>query len=297
MNTLKEDYAELVALTQLFLLREFSIKDKQVTDPQTYAFFKHILPKEAIQRPSVQTPPVKTNDVKSTASLPPPKSPPSPQPSPPQPSLPPVEPPPEPIKVESLPEKAIAISTGSKKGYVINLEPLSPPVPLDCKDIKQIFKEQLIHYPISEEIPSDQIAKKIKNSWQIEQNIPPIIILSFNEQEKSRAFLQAIADAISQHLAPARVLSGPQIEKEKKWDIVLKTKGLRLVIASDYGLYLLPELMKCYKETPKQAKHYLYQTPLLLLSDLTLYLKQPQLKPLLWKAICNEFNASRGFQV
>lgn len=288
MNLLKEEYAELIALTQLYLLREYSLNDKQVADPQTYAFFKQILPKEVIPRSPVQ-PPIVKQAAKPTMTLPPSS------PSPP-PSLPPVEPPPEPTKPEPQPEKPIAASTNIKKSYLIALEPLLNSNPLDCKEIKQIFKEQLPQHPILEEIPSDQAAKKIKQAWQIEQNIPPIIILSFNEQEKSRAFLHAMADAISRHLAPARVLSGPQIEKEKKWDVILKAKDLRLVIASDYGLYLLPELMKCYKETPKQAKHYLYQTPLLLLSDLTLYLKEPQLKPLLWKAICSEFNASRSSQ-
>lgn len=287
MNSIKEQYAELVALTQLFLLREFSIKDKQITDPQTYTFFKTQLPKEPIQCPSIQPVSIKTTPPKPTVNSMP-LTPPSPIAS-----LPPITPPPEPAKPEPQIEKPIAPAPMIKKNSVIAFEPLPHPVPVDFHEIKQIFKEHFSHYPILEEIPSDQQAKTIKNAWQIEQNIPPIIILSFNEQEKSRAFLHAIADAISRHLAPARVLSGPQIEKEKKWDLVLKSKELRLVIASDYGLYLLPELMKCYKEAPKQAKHYLYQTPLLLLSDLTLYLKEPQLKPLLWKAICKEFNASK----
>ncbi len=70
-----------------------------------------------------------------------------------------------------------------------------------------------------------------------------------------------------------------------------QSPDLRLVIASDYDLYLQPELMKVYREAPQQGKHYLNKTPLLLLSDLSLYLKEPQLKSLLWRAICNEFAA------
>ena len=70
------------------------------------------------------------------------------------------------------------------------------------------------------------------------------------------------------------------------------SSNLRLIIASDYGLYLQPKLMAYYREVTQQGKHFVNNIPLLLLSDLALYLKEPQLKSLLWRAICKEFAAS-----
>ena len=144
---------------------------------------------------------------------------------------------------------------------------------------------------VNETIPEDAVALKVKNSWLNEQTIPPVVILSFRGEEKELAFLKNVAHAISLRLAPARVIQASKWEKENGWQAITHSPDLRLVIASDYDLYLQPELMKVYREAPLQGKHYLNKTPLLLLSDLSLYLKEPQLKSLLWRAICNEFAA------
>lgn len=304
LNSLQDSYSELIALTQLFLLREFPIKDELLTDVQTHAFFKKsILDSTKHQAKSAQTvkqeakevheettrEPVRPQNVPHspplTNSLPPSKL-----PTPPIESTPLAEKPSTPtkaIKPETQPSKPATPDV--TKAPLFNLEPLPPPVIPSHQEFKQWMKEHHPHFPLIEKPPSDHLAKKMKNAWQKELSLAPIVILAFNEQEKSLVFLKNIAQAITRHFAPAQVLSGLKIEQEKKWDALLKTPELRLVIASDYGLYLLPDLMKHYKESSHQdSKHYLDKTPLLLLSDLSLYLKEPQLKSLLWRAICNE---------
>jgi hypothetical protein len=281
---LKEHYSELVSLTQVFLLRNYSLADPFTIDPATHRFFQKWNKRlETVPMPVRSTPaaPIYATNPPPSPDPFPPQTQPEPHPATPnpEPSVPP-SPKPRPPEVPNRPH--------SHSSPFLSLEPLKGYEPMDLQDFKKIFKEQFPTFSISEQIPSDEKAQQVKNSWQTETEIPPVLILSFHEGEKSFAFLRNIAFAIHLHLTPARVISGPKLEQEKKWDKVLNTKGLRLIIASDYGLYLLPELMKYYKEAPRQAKHFLNQIPLLLLSDPSLYLKEPHLKAFLWQAILNE---------
>lgn len=270
----KQHYKELVALTQLFLLQEFEFKRKIPVQADIYQDFK--------KRYS-------TAEKVKEAPLPPPiivKAPPV------APSIPLAEKPksmPEPV-AKPVNEPPKAKPPEEKKSSAFKLEPFSTVESFDYQEMRETIRTQFPQHTVLDQIPSDKQAQHIKKAWQTEAVIPPIVLLSFNEQEKQLAFLKNVAQAITRHLAPACVLSGLKIEQEKKWDIFLNNPALRFVIASDYGIYLLPGLMHHYKES-NQAKHFLKNTPLLLLSDVSLYLKQPQLKPLLWRTICTEFRS------
>ncbi len=302
MNSLQEHYFKLVSLTQLFLLREFSLREKLTTNHETYLFLQksvksshpsqELAPLEKKSLPPLLLASPKTAKKalipSSSSPLPPQKPPPQPTPLPPQPA--PPEPYPEPTIPEPHPPTIIDRShQKSRYSALFSLEPLPALTPVDCQEFKHILKEQYPHYIFIDHIPSDTLAKKIKNTWQTEQTTPSVMILSFNDQDKSLVFLQSIAQAITRYFAPARIFSSAKIEQEKRWDLLLANPELRLIIASDYGLYSLPELMKHHKEIPQQARHFLNHIPLFLLSDLSLYFKEPQLKPFLWRAICKEF--------
>jgi hypothetical protein len=278
------EYSELIALTQLFLLREHCLQEYIVTDPTTHHFFKnsHLID----VKKEITTAPLPSLPLAQSPVYPLPKQ---------------VEPMilPQPIEKKaplSTEIKEIATPKITKEGKSsiasFSLEPMAATNCLEKEEYIRFFQKNFPHYSLLEKTPSDQKAQKIKNAWHTEQLIPPIILLSFNDQEKHLTFLKNVANAITRHLAPAKVLSGITIEQEKRWESLLKTSELRLIIASDYGLYLLPGLMKHYKENARTAKHFVDQTPLLLLSDLSLYLKEPQLKPLLWRAICTEYEVS-----
>lgn len=309
MNSLVKQYAELVSLTQLFLIKEHNIHESRLSFPKEKAFFnsrlkpvekKYHQPPVAAER--LPPPPTKQN-------IPLPQPTPQPGISPPQAQPPQLAPlaaqpthPPIPLtqakpsSKHSLPptqpeEILQNKSEKSKQTQLFSLDPLaSAPLVAEDHGFKAILQKTFPHYRLNETIPDDRLAKKLMNAWSLEQSIPPVIILAFNEKEKHLTLLKNIAKAITLRFAPARVMSGLKLEKDKQWDSLLNTADLRLIIASDYGLYLQPALMTHYREASKQAKHFLNQTPLLLLSDLDLYLKEPQLKSLLWRAICNEFS-------
>ena len=58
-------------------------------------------------------------------------------------------------------------------------------------------------------------------------------------------------------------------------------KGIKLIISSDFGIYSFPNLMRYYREFQKT----LGGIPVLLLTDLSLYLTQPHLKAALWQTL------------
>lgn len=303
MTIIKERYTELLALTQLFLLREYSPQAVRLADPTTHAFF------QKWKTPSLQKKEMKPITPIRTATIPPdppprpPETPspnlpdPVPAPTKPDPIPPPTQPEPtQPPIVHQKPQQAEATVLSSLKTrlepFSFKLEPLSTPPAFDKREGWQLMQSLFPQFELRETIPSDVLAQKMKKSWANEQLIPPVILLSFHNQEPHLTFLKNLAQAISLRLAPARVLSALKLEKEQQWETVLASPGLCLVITSDYELYMQPHLMRYYREVPQQGKHFLNQVPLLLLSDLALYLKQPQLKALLWRAICNEFAVS-----
>ncbi len=157
---------------------------------------------------------------------------------------------------------------------------------LDFGLLRNLFKTQFSHIPVIEQIPSDAMAKKIATRWKTKNQIAPISVLYFSEDPLQKAFLTEIATAIDVYFGPARLIDASAIEKEKQWETFLESGDLKLVIVCDYTLWQLTDLMRHYKEVPSQQLRTLGKTPLFLLPDLSLYLKDPLLKRSLWKSLC-----------
>lgn len=303
MKIILRHFRELLSLTQLYLHREYPLKAYQTADPALFSYFRNRGGNSPLGN--------QNNPSKMLTSLKPTVS--APLKPPPQASTSSVTLPPNlqlpqtlqteanlqthdaEIKVEktSNTSQAPLNQNQSTKQKIASksfaLESFSPQAPQDLTEFGKLYRQLFPEIPLIETIPNDSFAIKIKNAWVNEQTIPPVIILSFRNQDKELAFLKNVAQAITLRLAPARVISALNWEKEKGWEEILNSPDLKLFIACDYDLYLQPALMKVYQEAPQQGKHYLSKTPLLLLSDLSLYLKEPQMKSLLWRAICNEF--------
>lgn len=325
MATKKELYLKLLNLTQLYLLREFSLQESKQTDPLIYQFFQTHLKKPSnpppIHHPILSTPIQKHSSPSSTPlpkfqSTPSPISSPTPphissppikptstapnaiphetsswtpsthpkiQESPPLPSLPPPTPP--------IPPEATSVPANKKKEF--SLEPLKPSTPSDFHEFWKNFPSLFPQWLLSQSTPNDTLAKKNRDRWIKKNELPSVFILAFHNKEPQLSFLKNIAHAISLRFAPAKVISTSLTEKESSWENLLNPSHLRLIIASDYELYLEPQLMRLYQENRQEGKHTLNNIPLLLLSDPSLYLKDPQLKPFLWRALCNEFSNSK----
>lgn len=309
MTSLKTSYGELIALTQLYLLRECDGIKNLTVSPDTLLHYQKLnFPQNKTEsRPHLPQQTILTKAPIETNSTPPRPQTPLPAtaaplqvkepaktttPFPPSYPVPPKLPQPQ-LQENPAPAEKTTSLPGSKTVALSTLAPYNGP-PAQFKEIWTFFQTHLHQIALEDVIPDDLTAKRNKNRWQEAETIPPILILSFDEGVKSLAFLKNIANAITSRLAPARVINAPKIENEKQWGTLLNTQGLKLIIASDYGLYLQPLLMQFHQENPQEGKHFLNHIPLLLLSDLEFYFKNGKMKAYLWRAICTEFAAMRG---
>lgn len=169
------------------------------------------------------------------------------------------------------------------------IESPQPPKPAtDFKSVRNVLSVIAPQLAIIDEIPNDQIAKKLSQRWKTKNQSAPISILIYQEPPEQRALLEEIAKAIDVYYGPAKIVHAEKIEKEKQWEAFLSVENLKLVIACDYTLWQLTHLMHFYKETPAQNTRVLGNIPLFLLPDLSLYLKDALLKRSLWKALCQK---------
>jgi len=246
-KTTQEQFAELIALTQLHITQEYAKSDWINSDTETVQFFKGL--KKAVSKPIVELP------------------------------KPPISKKPMIVKEESAPK----ITEEKPKAQPIKpskfeLEPVQEVTQVDFNEMRQILAQHFPQQVVLDEIPNHNEAKA---SFLI----PEVVVLALNENAKYHAFLSNLSKAINRQIAPAELLSAQVWEKGENWEEFLKSEKLRLVIVSDRTLHALPNLMKLYRENAKMAKQYLGRVPVQLLPDIGVYFQRPQLKVDLWKAI------------
>lgn len=170
---------------------------------------------------------------------------------------------------------------------VVKAEPLPKPS-VNFSQVRNVLSVVAPELAILDEIPNDEIAKKLSERWKTKNQSAPISILTYQEPAEQRTLLEEIAKAIDIYFGPAKIVNAEKIEKDKQWGAFLSVEGLKMVISCDYTLWQLGALMHYYKETPAQGSRLLGNVPLFLLPDLSLYLKDALLKRSLWKALCQK---------
>ena len=305
-DNLQVKYAELVALTQLFLLQEYPLDKRIPAESASFEYFKQYALRQRQQgqaksltqapmappSPVIISEPVYAPTVKAAAPLP------KPQPL----NTPSViiatEPPPiaaqlpkreptvtvTPISKVEAPPAPKTIEKKKSTG-LLELQPMDPPTAADLNEMRTLVREHVPSHVLLDAVPDDSLAKQLLGGWKQQVQAPAVMILTFNDPDKQMDFISNVTKAIRLCLAPAQMMPADKIERDKEWDRWLQSSGLRLILASDYGIYAMPELMKHYKEDSRTAKRYLGKVPLLLLPDISVYLKEPSLKPSLWRAL------------
>ena len=282
MNSILQNYRELLSLTQTLILSDFTSSSSFPTDLETYDFFKQFITPRQIKKENSTYQVMQTQSPNQNFHTPPPSI------------LQKVKVPielPQPQLIqsqkirESLPPSAI-YSKNKKQDSVLKLEPFAESKQIDYNSLKLEFKNLFPNLILQDSVPDDSEARKINQQWKNQSLSPQVILLFFDETPEQKDFLQKVTDAITQKIAPASLFSAYTIEKQNKWENMFKIQGIKLIIAPDYGIYLLPGLMHHYREFQRT----LGGIPILLLTDISLYLKQPSLKTALWQAICSNFD-------
>lgn len=205
---------------------------------------------------------------------------------------------PEKIKKEVAPAKRPPPKLEHKETPIApKIEPLKPvqesppPAPLpkkapsDFREVRNILSIVAPELNIIDEIPNDEIAQKIEMRWKTKNQSAPISILMFQEPNEQRALLEEISRAIDIYFGPAKIVHAEKIEKDKQWGAFLSCENLKMIVVCDYTLWQLNHLLEFYKEVPANRSRVLGKVPLFLLPDLSLYLKDPELKRSLWNAL------------
>ncbi len=175
----------------------------------------------------------------------------------------------------------------SKGGGAIILEPMPPADAPDFSAVKKAVRQLFPQLEIVDAIPDDSAAKNVNTAQKLPIQIPEVLIISSVDKPKHQAFLVNICHALQLCLSVrADVAHIAQIDHAQLWDKLIQTAHLKLIITTDQTLAQHPIMQQLYKESFKDSKRYLGKKPLVLLSDIGLYLKEPKLKASLWSSLC-----------
>ncbi len=158
-------------------------------------------------------------------------------------------------------------------------------------DVRQTLLKCAAKLVPLDNIPSDSRAKALSERWKTKSQVAPVSILSLHEPAQHRQLLTNLTTALDIFYGGARMIAAESIEQQGRWETFLSAPELKYVLICDATLWQMPNLLKFYRELPNRSKRFLLNTPVFLLPDLTLYLKDPSLKRSLWKAICQEWQS------
>ncbi|EFB40418.1 MULTISPECIES: hypothetical protein [Parachlamydia] len=278
MMDIEKQFADLLTLTQLYVFQEHQLKDWTLAESQAFTYFKKRAQSQKEAKLSPKTAPINPSftplPIAATTPQAPPKK---------KPLLSAIL-----AKEENkttLAKESEASPAKTQAEWHLELPPT--PTADSFEPFHAAFQKLFPARTLTTHIPDDAEARQKKELWKLPQSSPAVIILSFGEPSKLSLFLQNLAKAI-EHLVPqpVEIRSAFSIEALNEWSALFQSQDLRLIIATDAGIQSCPQLIPFYRETQKQSRHYLDRIPLLLLSDLSLYLKEPKLKLSLWQVLC-----------
>lgn len=272
---LHEEYVELLSLTQLYLLQEFHPQERITVAPD---FFKahpsqpvptpkpvnipaSNLPVQKLPTPQVTVKPDKLQPVQTVTA-------------------PAIEVTPQAKAVSKAPASSTPLPEPSADFF--KLIPMTPASASDLQDIREIISKKFPHFSILETPPADL---QSGNDMKAQIAAASVIILSFQESMTAHTFLENVSQAISHCFVPSAIIPAHIVEQEQNWDLLAQAKGVRLIIASGAKIENFSGFMKRCRQSDRQKSAFFGEIPLLLLPDLAIYLKEPNYKSDLWRAI------------
>lgn len=267
MSSFQEKYSELVALTQVYLLQEYSAKELIFSESESFKFFKTLeetkrqKSQNCSKREPLEANALKTEPLKSAAR-------PATQPQ----TIPKAQivqqaqtvpkaqivPAPEPAAVKE--EKTESPPASPKQVFVP--EPLAQPKEIDLADMRAAVASALPQVKMAETLKAPSAA---------------IVLLALGETGEELLFLHNVAGAIDRLLKPAEVVSLAKKDRESAWDSLLNRPGLSWIIAFGEEAYTLPGMAR--------GRQKIGPISLLLQPAAAEILRDPSQKAALWKLL------------
>jgi len=283
MSTLREQYAELAALCQLYLFQEFHNGDRIPSNIDVYHFFRHEAQVRGIRSYNIRRHTPSRSSPSSVAVMPTPPSvqitsetnsentpPPATEPSP------------------SQQDKNNKASEKPPPFNKTRLFKLSKPKSLsqdNFEDIKAMIQKLGPKRKILDNIPDDAEALRIKEAWRKGGEVPSVMIIDSEAQYQT--FLHHIAKAVALQGFSAKVIAATEIERYGCWKKLFNHPEVALIVISEDSMKEIPDLSDLWN----QSKQTLGTKPVLLLSDIATYFSQPRLKATLWSQLCQRLQA------
>ncbi len=173
----------------------------------------------------------------------------------------------------------------------IEAAPAPPPKPVAAVERKQLSEMRLAiekAFPglvLRETIPDDGQAKKMSRLWEETYLSAQIVVIAFGEVGAGLEFVKNVANAIDRLIAPAQLIEGAALEKERGWDLLLNSPSLKGILCSPWSSWKSTSLSKYYKQNGATQEQFLGPHKLLLLEPSLSYLKNPERKRILWQLI------------
>jgi hypothetical protein len=195
--------------------------------------------------------------------------------------------PPIKIEVKKMEQQKPIIAAKPKP---VELKPLkvekeiAPPAGMHA-EFRKLFPNLFLH----KDVLDDRKAKQIKNGWKIKSRLIDVPIFATKELAPYLPLLNNIAKAIDASFAPSRVIQIEAIESKDVWDTLLDPNYIKLILCPDVILWSSKALLNHYKQQPLKSIQKLGEIDLIVLPDLSLYMKDPLLKQALWNMLCHYF--------
>jgi len=209
MSTLKEQYTELAALTQLHLLQEYPQGFRLPTSFDTCQFFREQAKAMKPSAPKIAVVPQTVNPMPEINLPPPPKkvAPKKKKPAPPR------EKKREPEAIKLTGHKEV-----SKDSY---------------GDIAKNVQKAFPRIKLIEKIPDDKNAQRIKNSWKEGIDAPQFVIIGSDATSpKEKTFLHHVAHALRRHNVTAKVIDDSNIDDFGGWDALSEHDNVQFFVGT-----------------------------------------------------------------
>lgn len=218
-NLEHEKYQELLALTQLFLLQNYSLDQRIPSDKNTYDFFRTLALKSTPTKP-VEYPP-KPVEVKTISS---------------------------PVKQQAVEPPPAQKSLPNAVPSQFELQPIQPVTKTASVDFKNLIQKHAPGISIHDQIPDNIKARSGNPPPAIKK--PSILLIHSDLPADQLNFVQNMAKGISNTLSLTEALKANEIEEKGAWNQVLASPELKLIVTVSLNLKNFPQFIHHIKELP-----------------------------------------------
>lgn len=137
----------------------------------------------------------------------------------------------------------------------------------------------------------DSHARKMSRLWEETYLNAQIVVIAFGEVGPGLEFLKNVTKAIDELIAPAQLIEGSMLEREKSWELLLNSPALRNILCSPWNAWKTTTLATHYRQNGATQEQFLGKHPLFLMEPSVNYLKHPERKRILWQLIHTQLSS------